>query len=41
MSTTMTNGYFLEAKGLTKYYPIRTELLARKTGRTVVLNAMD
>jgi oligopeptide transport system ATP-binding protein len=41
MSTTMTNGYFLEAKGLTKYYPIRTDLLARMTGRTVVLKAVD
>ncbi len=41
MSTTMTNGYFLEAKGLSKYYPIRTDLLARMTGRTVLLKAVD
>ncbi|HEX2279990.1 MAG TPA: ATP-binding cassette domain-containing protein, partial [Candidatus Tectomicrobia bacterium] len=41
MSTAMTNEYFLEAKGLTKYYPIRSDLLARMTGRTVVLKAVD
>src|SRR5687767_13651050 len=41
MSTTMTNGYFLEAKGLTKYYPIRGDLLARMMGRTAVLKAVD
>jgi oligopeptide transport system ATP-binding protein len=35
------NSYLLEAKGLTKYYPIRTDWLARMTGRTVVLKAVD
>jgi oligopeptide transport system ATP-binding protein len=41
MTTTLTNGNFLEAKGLTKYYHIRNDLLARLTGRTVVLKAVD
>ena len=35
------DSYFLEAKELTKYYPIRTDLLARLTGRTAVLKAVD
>lgn len=35
------DAYFLEAKGLTKYYPIRNDLLARLTGRTAVLKAVD
>ncbi len=35
------NPYFLEAKGLTKYYPIRTDLLARVMGRAAVLKAVD
>jgi oligopeptide transport system ATP-binding protein len=33
--------YFLEAKGLTKYYPVRNDLFARLTGKTVVLKAVD
>jgi len=35
------DSYFLEAKGLTKYYPIRSDLLARLTGRTALLKAVD
>src|SRR5687768_280633 len=41
MATTATQEYFLEAKGLTKYYPIRNDPWARLTGRTVVLKAVD
>jgi oligopeptide transport system ATP-binding protein len=35
------NSHFLEVTGLTKYYPIRTDWLARLTGRTAVLKAVD
>jgi oligopeptide transport system ATP-binding protein len=35
------NSHFLEVTGLTKYYPIQTDFLARLTGRTAVLKAVD
>src|ERR671922_1855478 len=35
------NSHFLEVTGLAKYYPIRADLLARLTGRTAVLKAVD
>jgi oligopeptide/dipeptide ABC transporter ATP-binding protein len=37
----MTNSQFLEVKGLTKYYPIRADLLSRLTRKTAVLKAVD
>jgi len=38
---TVTNPYFLETKGLSKYYPIRTNFLARLMGKTAELKAVD
>jgi oligopeptide transport system ATP-binding protein len=35
------NSHYLEVTGLTKYYPLRADLLARLTGKTVVLKAVD
>jgi oligopeptide/dipeptide ABC transporter ATP-binding protein len=35
------NAPFVEVKGLTKHYPIRTDLLARLTGKAAVLKAVD
>jgi oligopeptide transport system ATP-binding protein len=35
------NAHWLEVKGLTKYYPVRTDIFARLTGRTAVLKAVD
>jgi oligopeptide transport system ATP-binding protein len=35
------NSQFLEVTGLTKYYPVRADLLARLTGRTAMLKAVD
>jgi oligopeptide transport system ATP-binding protein len=35
------NSHFLEVTGLTKYYPVRADLLARLTGRTAMLKAVD
>jgi oligopeptide transport system ATP-binding protein len=35
------NSHFLEVTGLAKYYPIRADLLARLTGKTAVLKAVD
>jgi oligopeptide transport system ATP-binding protein len=35
------NAHFLEAKGLTKYFPIRADLLSRLTGQTAMLKAVD
>ena len=35
------NSHFVEVTGLTKYFPIQTDLLARLTGRTAVLKAVD
>jgi oligopeptide transport system ATP-binding protein len=35
------NSHFLEVTGLTKHYPIQNDLLARLTGRTAVLKAVD
>jgi oligopeptide/dipeptide ABC transporter ATP-binding protein len=33
--------HFLEVTGLTKHYPVRADVFARMTGRTVVLKAVD
>jgi oligopeptide/dipeptide ABC transporter ATP-binding protein len=38
---TVTNSHYLEVSGLTKYYPLSADWLARMTGRTVVLKAVD
>src|SRR5918992_4867508 len=35
------NSHFLEVTGLSKYYPVRADLLARLTGRTAILKAVD
>ena len=35
------NSHYLEVTGLMKHYPIRTDFLARLTGKTVVLKAVD
>jgi oligopeptide/dipeptide ABC transporter ATP-binding protein len=35
------NSHYLEVTGLTKHYPIRNDLLARLTGKTAVLKAVD
>jgi oligopeptide transport system ATP-binding protein len=35
------NSHFLEVTGLTKYYPVRADLLARLMGRTAMLKAVD
>jgi oligopeptide transport system ATP-binding protein len=35
------NSHYLEVTGLTKHYPLRADLLARLTGKTVVLKAVD
>src|SRR5918996_3830046 len=35
------NPYFLEAKGLTKYYPIGADLLSRLTQKIAMLKAVD
>jgi len=35
------NAHYLEVSGLTKYYPLRADWLARMTGKTVVLKAVD
>ena len=35
------SAHFLEARGLTKYYPVRANLFARLTGKTAELKAVD
>jgi len=35
------NAHYLEVSGLTKYYPLRDDWMARMTGKTVVLKAVD
>jgi oligopeptide transport system ATP-binding protein len=35
------NSHLLQVTGLTKYYPVRADLLARLTGRTAMLKAVD
>jgi oligopeptide/dipeptide ABC transporter ATP-binding protein len=35
------NSHFLEVTGLTKYYPVRADLLSRLTRRTAMLKAVD